>query len=73
MARISSKMTTIMGYDRPRSEMPALEVNEGMDRYMWIQEHLKSNYRSGHWNIASCEKIAAKMGIVDGLKIKHHS
>jgi hypothetical protein len=65
------KITTIIGYDAPRSEMPALELNEGMDRAVWIENHMKSTHRSGHWNMVSAEKIAAKMGIVDGLKIKH--
>ena len=67
-----SKLTTIHGYDAPCSEMPALEIDNGMARLVWIEAHLKSTHRNGHWNIASCEKIAAKMGIVEGLKIKHH-
>lgn len=67
-----SKITTIIGYDAPKSEMPALEVNHGIDRVCWIETHLKSTHRSGHWNAASCEAIAAKMGIIDDLKIKHH-
>jgi len=66
-----SKITSIIGYDVPRSEMPAREINGGMDRMAWIEKHMKSTHRIGHWNIASAEKIAAQMGIVDGLKIKH--
>lgn len=68
-----TKITTIIGYIAPRSEMPALEVNEGMDRYMWIERNMVSTHRRGHWNMASCEAIATKMGIVDGLAIKHHN
>lgn len=66
-----SKITTIIGYIAPRSEMPALDANEGMDRYHWIQRNMVSTYRRGHWNMASCEAIAAKMGIIDSLSIKH--
>jgi hypothetical protein len=68
-----TKITTIIGYTAQRNEMPALEVNNGMDRAAWIDANMVSTHRSGHWNIASCETIAAKMGIVDGLSIKHHN
>jgi hypothetical protein len=67
-----SKITTIIGFTAPRSEMPALEINGGNDRAAWIDRNMVSTYRRGHWNNASCEQIAAKMGIVDGLKIKFH-
>ena len=66
-----SKITTILGYDAPRSEMPALEADDGTARLAWIEAHMKSTHRCGHWNMASCERIAQKMGIVDGLVITH--
>ena len=68
-----SKSTTIIGYIAPVSEMPAIDVDNGNARYDWIRSNMKSTQRRGHWNIASCEAIAAKMGIVDGLGIKHHN
>ena len=67
-----TKLTTILGYDAPKSEIPSLEINGGNDRMAWIEKHLKSTHRRGHWNTASCEAIAAKMGIISDLQIKHH-
>jgi len=67
-----SKITTIIGYTASRSEMPSLDVNNGMDRVFWIEANMVSTHRSGHWNAASCQAIAARMGIVDGLSIKFH-
>lgn len=68
-----AKITTIIGFNAPRREMPAIELNDGMDRVCWIESHMKATHRRGHWNTASCESIAHKMGIVDGLTIKHHA
>ena len=62
------KTTTITGYKMDRTSAPA----DADERMVWAQENMVSTYRAGHWNIASCEVIAAKMGIVDGLQIKHH-
>lgn len=64
-----NKITTIIGYDIPKSEMPG----DADAKMVWMDQHMKSTHRRGHWNIASCEAIAAKMGIVDGLAIKHHN
>lgn len=68
---LRSKITTIIGYDAPVSEAPDLEIDNGMARYVWIETHMKSTHRTGHWNMVSAQKIADKLGIVDGLEIKH--
>lgn len=68
MAR-TTKTTIITGFAAPLSEMPAADVNEGMDRYNWVQTHLKSARRSGYWCDESCRMISEKLGIVDGLRV----
>lgn len=65
MAR--SNITSIIGYVEPLASAPT-DLDE---RMVWIEKNIRSTYRTGKWNVASCEAIAAKMGIVDGLKIKH--
>lgn len=68
MAR-TTKATVITGFDAPFSEMPAADANEGMDRYNWIQAHMKSVIDIGHLSDESCKAIAEKLEIVDGLKV----
>ena len=63
-----NKMTTITGFTaNPENAPTDLDA-----RMVWIDAHLKSTYRAGHWNGASCKKIADKMGIAHNLEIKHH-
>ena len=63
-----NKMTTITGFTANPENAP---TDLGA-RMVWIDAHIKSTYRAGHWNDASCKKIADKMGIVHKLEIKHH-
>lgn len=68
----TNRLTTITGFKRPLSEAPDREANGGMDHYVWVDKHLVSTHRYGHWKPASCERIARQLGIVDGLSIKRH-
>ncbi len=63
-----NKITTIVGYTANIDDAP----HEPDARMAWIDAHIKSTYRVGHWNEDACKKIADKMGIVSKLSISYH-
>ena len=66
-----SKITTVTGLTRDRSELDALAV-ASVERCEWLTKYLlDAPYKNGFWKVDTIVKHARKHGAVGTIEVKH--